>query len=330
VINDPHADGRFLSLVPSSEASARSSLDGAAPSGWHEYVAEDAQSDADGGERSVRPSTAKRQLDQILKSKLHVHNIHVSAEASEAGWGGASARSNGSTFSQSGPGNAASVAKSRLQNLLDGAADDEAAAAAGGVSGAEDDAEDGFGALKDKVQAYKARKALARGGVGQKEASDASVDQSVASADSTDQGVEKAESEYGKTIDSCLSVRLGPNKPPEYLEDLWVRAATIAMEHVPQRKTEVVTEVTDRLIKLGREGRAAELCLSAGFHKVRALDDLKSAALVSVWCTRGYTMALKHNWLLQQLVDASTGCCNNWLLQQLHAVTTLPLPSLPC
>lgn len=262
MINDPHADGRFLSLVPSSGASARSSLDGA---GWNEYVAEEAQSNADEGERSVRPSTAKRQLEQILRSKLDVHNIHVSAEASEAGWGGASARSNGSTFSQSGPGNAASAAKSRLQNLLDGAADDEAAAA--GVSGAEDE----FGALKDKVQAYKARKALARGGVGQKEASDASVDQSVASADSTDQGVERVESEYGKTIDSCLAVRLGPSKTPEYLEDLWVRAATIAMQHVPQRKTEVVTEVTDRLIKLGRDGSAAQLCLSAGFHKVVAL-----------------------------------------------------------
>ena len=40
---------------------------------------------------------------------------------------------------------------------------------------------------------------------------------------------------------------------------------------MPRRKTEVVTEVTDRLIKLGRDRAAAELCLSAGFHKVRAL-----------------------------------------------------------
>lgn len=259
VANDPHVEGRFLSLVPSSGApSARSSIDGAIDA-WRDAKAEDTESDAGMGERSVRPSTAKRHLEEILKSKLDVHNIHVSDQASEAGWGGASARSAGSSFSQSGPGNAASAAKSRLQNLLDGAADDGDGAA--GSSGDGDE----FGALKDKVRAYKARKAHAR-----KDASDTSelMDQSIASADSTDQGADKVESEYAKTIDSCLSVMLGPHKTPDYLQDLWVRAATIAMDHVPQRKAEVVTEVTDRLIKLGRDGKAAELCLQAGYHKV--------------------------------------------------------------
>ena len=112
-------EGRFLSLVPSSgAASARSSLDSAA---WRDPDGdEDALSDAGGGgagvaaggERAGRPSTAKRQLEQILRSKLDVRNIHISGEAAEAGWGG--------------PGATASAAKSRLQSLLDGGGADNA------------------------------------------------------------------------------------------------------------------------------------------------------------------------------------------------------------
>jgi hypothetical protein len=36
----------------------------------------------------VRPSTAKRQLDELLRTSVHVQHLHVSLEASEAGWGG--------------------------------------------------------------------------------------------------------------------------------------------------------------------------------------------------------------------------------------------------
>jgi len=128
-------EGRFLSLVPSSgAASARSSLDSAV---WRDPDGgQDARSDAGGGgagERAGRPSTAKRQLEQILRSKLDVRNIHISGEAAEAGWGGAegggiSARSSGaeSSLSLAGPGATASAAKSRLQSLLDGGSTQDA------------------------------------------------------------------------------------------------------------------------------------------------------------------------------------------------------------
>lgn len=113
---------------------------------------------------------------------------------------------------------------------------------AAGVAGAGE-----FDHLKDKVLAFKARKRAAMLGGGGTEAGEASVDQSMASADSTDEGADKGEADSGKgksefdtTIDSCLSVMIGPNKTPDYLEDLWVRAATIATHHVPRRKTEVV------------------------------------------------------------------------------------------
>jgi hypothetical protein len=115
-------------------------------------------------------------------------------------------------------------------------------AQAAGVAGAGE-----FDALKDKVLAYKARKRAAMAGGGGGKAEDSSVDQSMASADSTDEGADRGEADSGKgksefdtTIDSCLSVMIGPNKTPDYLEDLWVRAATIAIHHVPRRKTEVV------------------------------------------------------------------------------------------
>ena len=259
--HDALVEGRFLSLVPSSGApSARSSVDISA-----------ADAGADGSEdvgRSVRPSTAKRQLDEILKARLDVKNIHVSpeaAEAAEAGWGAVSSRSgrsDASNFSVAGPGLAAGAAKSHLQKLLSEDADGEGGEQEAAQAQARDDDLD---ELKDKVKAYKARKSARRSSA--EDTSNAS-NTSVASAHSTDEGGEKQESEYDKTIDSCLSVVMGPNKTPDYLEDLWVRAATIAMDHVPRRKAEVVTEVTDRLIKLGRDRRAAELCLAAGYHKV--------------------------------------------------------------
>ena len=261
VTNDPYIDGKFISLLPSSGApSARSSSD---------LSAFDNRSMS--GEVSVRPSTAKRELELILKSKLDVHNIHVSADAAQAGWGGASARSGseGSVFNDAGPGSVAGSAKGHLQKLLNQGLDDD-----DGTSRGDTDQPCEFDDLKDKVKAYKQRKRAAP-----ELMEEAADDNSILSARTDEEGAGMIKSEYDKTIDSCLSVMMGPTKTPDYLEDLWLRAATIAMDHVPRRKAEVVTEVTDRLIKLGRQRTAAELCLNAGYHK----EALQMAIRSGLW-----------------------------------------------
>jgi hypothetical protein len=203
--NDVHVEGKFLTLVPSSGApSARSSLDMAA-------FGHDAQQGDGAQEPAVRPSTAKRELDKILKSQLDIKNIHVSAEAAEAGWGMASARSGrseGSSYSAAGPGNAASAAKSQLQKLLSqDDAEVESERAAGGVGEAGE-----FDDLKDKVKAYKARKAA------QRASSEQTANTSADSGQSTEEGGDKMVSEYDTTIDACLSVMMGPTKTADYLQ----------------------------------------------------------------------------------------------------------------
>jgi hypothetical protein len=73
--------------------------------------------------------------------------------------------------------------------------------------------------------------------------------------------------QYNSTIDTCLAMKMGPSKDLRHLEELWEGAVRMVIKHVPERKAEVTTEVTDRLLALGREKKAAQLLLLAGFDK---------------------------------------------------------------
>lgn len=60
---------------------------------------------------------------------------------------------------------------------------------------------------------------------------------------------------------------MGPTKDPAHLEEMWEGAVKIAIKHVPERVTAVVTEVVERLLQLGRNDKGARLFMAAGFNK---------------------------------------------------------------
>ena len=77
--------------------------------------------------------------------------------------------------------------------------------------------------------------------------------------------------DYSKAIDSYLKVTSAQTRNVEYLEEIWEKAVELAMTKCTVRITEVVSEVSKRLVDLGRFEQAAEFFEGIDAHK-EAID----------------------------------------------------------
>jgi intraflagellar transport protein 172 len=73
--------------------------------------------------------------------------------------------------------------------------------------------------------------------------------------------------EFSQAIDAYLQVNTSAARPHDFLEEVWENAVKLAMNHVPNRISEVVEVVSKRLIEIGRFAQAAELFEGIDRHR---------------------------------------------------------------
>jgi len=77
--------------------------------------------------------------------------------------------------------------------------------------------------------------------------------------------------DYSKAIDAYLKITSAHTQDLEYLEEIWEKAVELAMNYVHGRIAEVVSEVSHRLVDIGRFEQAAEFLEGIDKHK-EAID----------------------------------------------------------
>merc|ERR1719171_419105 len=73
--------------------------------------------------------------------------------------------------------------------------------------------------------------------------------------------------EFSQAIDAYLQVTVAQTKSHDFLEEVWENAVKLAMNHVPNRITEVVETVSRRLVEINRFAQAAELYEGIDKHR---------------------------------------------------------------
>eukprot|EP00898_Chlorokybus_atmophyticus_P006921 jgi/Chlat1/722/Chrsp104S01301 len=89
--------------------------------------------------------------------------------------------------------------------------------------------------------------------------------------------LEKSRS-YSRAVDTYLQVTAKVTADPDRLEEAWTNAAKLAAEQVPERVPSIISEVSSRLLSLGRPLPAASLFEGIGAFR-EAIDVLMSARL---------------------------------------------------